>query len=394
MQKSIMQFIILNVAVAISFINVFILEWFLYPEIALFYSLSIISILLAIVCFLKSDRWINSVLAFVLLCMSLNFYQAAMPIFVIYLLTIGMLRYKMKFSKKSLVYNIKVLSIAFLSCINTLMLQRLAILFRITEGGDRDASLSISTILHNAVEIIKLQKRIWYSTYHFLPKYAAIIVVLLLLLIFGITVAKEFNMKNWCYFILVFLISYGIIFAPHLITESLWFAQRTIVAYFSIFMIIVCGTIYNHQKLNIDRLILGILTLFLFLNINAIQSIGANHYSNNKLDQNYAVMIQDQIERYEQETGNIITKIACIVDSHPVYSYPGIQYTIFDTNVRGFVLPWADVNMINFYNGKNYEKVVMDEEIYNQYFAGKDWNRFVPEEQMKFVGDTLNLMLY
>ena len=52
-QKSIIQFIILNVAVAISFINVFILEWFLYPEIALFYSLSIISILLAIVCFLK-----------------------------------------------------------------------------------------------------------------------------------------------------------------------------------------------------------------------------------------------------------------------------------------------------------------------------------------------------
>ena len=69
-------------------------------------------------------------------------------------------------------------------------------------------------------------------------------------------------------------------------------------------------------------------------------------------------------------------------------------YTIFDTNVRAFVLPWADVNMINFYNGKNYEKVVMDEEIYNQYFAAKDWNRFIPEEQMKFSGDTLNLMLY
>lgn len=393
-QKSIIKFIIINIAVAISFINVFILEWFLYPEIALFYSFSILTVFLAIISFEKGNRWINSVLAFILLCMSLNFYQAAMPLFVIYLLAVGMLRYEFTFRKEAVVYNLKVLIITMLSCVNSLILQKLAIVFRITEGGDRDASLSFSTISNNILEIIKLQKSIWYNTYGFLPKYVTMVVFIILLFVFIVAVAKKISVMKLCYFILVVTISYSMVFAPHVITESLWFAQRTIIAYFSIFMIIVCGIMHYNHNLRLEHLTICVVVFFLALNIYQIQSIGVNHYGNNKLDQEYAILIQNEIDQYEQETGNVVTKIACDNDTNPTYSYSSVDYTIYDTNIRGYICSWADVNMINFYNGKNYERVAMEHQLYSQYFEGMDWNYFNPEEQMIFVGDTLNIIFY
>lgn len=46
------------------------------------------------------------------------------------------------------------------------------------------------------------------------------------------------------------------------------------------------------------------------------------------------------------------------------------------------------------FTNRIYEKIKVPEEIYEQYFAQKDWDSFDAEEQMIFDGDTLYIAIY
>ena len=61
-------------------------------------------------------------------------------------------------------------------------------------------------------------------------------------------------------------------------------------------------------------------------------------------------------------------------------------------NTRAFVEFWSDVNAVNCYLGRHYERGVAQAE-YNDYFYGKNWDDF-SAEQLVFDGDTLHLCVY
>lgn len=90
---------------------------------------------------------------------------------------------------------------------------------------------------------------------------------------------------------------------------------------------------------------------FIILNIVQIQNIGVNHIASNKIDRQYALMINNEIEKYEMQNNTKITNIATSLDMQPTYFYKGIEYAIYDTNIRAFITSWADVNIINYYSG-------------------------------------------
>ena len=102
------------------------------------------------------------------------------------------------------------------------------------------------------------------------------------------------------------------------------------------------------------------------------------------------------IDKYEKETGNNVTHIALQHDISPVWSHEAVRFSAFDTGVRALVVTWSVRGLLYLagYPRPLLQPARMDEEIFNTHFAGRNWDRFVPEEQMYFRDNTLYLMLY
>lgn len=393
--KNYTHIIFIFITIAIAFNNVFLLEWFLYPEMDLFFSFALLFMVLAVHIIYKSLNKFNILLSFLFLSTSLNFYQATLGFYIEFCLLIILLKNQFSFNIELVKDSIKILLIGLFSSMANVLLLKLALSTHIARSGERNPSFSIHTILNNIKGLFQLQPQIWNSAYGFLPKHTMFTVGLILIFLIFYTIFLKVKLWKDRLFLFIFLaVCYMIIFAPHLLTQNLWTAQRTIVSFFAFLSIIFIILFHLNYDNKTSKFIFIIVVLFLCINVFQIQDIGINHFASNKLDQQYSIIVNQEIEKYEKQSHIKVTKIACVNDSHPSYSYQGIFYTVYDTNVRAFVTPWADINMLNYYNKKNYVKIDMNPTVYDKYFKDKNWDYFNPDEQLVFVGDTLYWIKY
>jgi hypothetical protein len=117
-----------------------------------------------------------------------------------------------------------------------------------------------------------------------------------------------------------------------------------------------------------------------------------NQYANNRLDQEYAMNISREINRYETDTGETINKIAFCADDDPMSYEENIRY--FSMYGRAALVGWADTPIVNYYSHRNLQEVGMAEDVYGQHFRGRNWDLFAPGEQMVFIGDTVYIAVY
>ena len=125
-----------------------------------------------------------------------------------------------------------------------------------------------------------------------------------------------------------------------------------------------------------------------------MESIFSNHLAMDDLDRTYAKAIQTSIEKHTRQTGIDIDYLAIERDAYPTWSYDGIDYVTYDMNVRNILRSWSNIGLINTANGTDYQPAEMDAEIWAQYFDGKNWDRFSPDEQIVFNGNTAYIVIY
>lgn len=395
-QPKIEILILIHIIIYISFFNVFILEWFLYPEITLFLGVGLISVVLAIWIISINDRIINILMAFIMLNISMGIYQANLGIFIIYSLTICFIKNRGKLNKNSIISSIKILLVGGLTSVFNILILKVLVYKGIAPRSDREPQLSAEIIKNNISGIFEVQKNIWSNTYNLLPRYILIMFVFAIIFILIYLFKKnKLDLKNILYISIIILINYLIIFVPHVFTSSLWIAQRTIVSFF-VFISFLCfiALFYSHNNKKIYLILVSASVMFLAINFIYIQLIGSNHIASNKIDRQFSIIINNEIEKYEKEHGIKINNIVAECDMQPTYSYDDIKYCIYDTNVRAFITQWANVNMISYYSNRHYNKVEMNNEIYDKYFKGKNWNELNINEQLIFKDDTLYLMIY
>ena len=124
-----------------------------------------------------------------------------------------------------------------------------------------------------------------------------------------------------------------------------------------------------------------LLVQLLFCNV-----IVSNHMTSNTLDKTYAMMVYEKITEYEEETGETVKKIAVVNDIDCPFSYNNVHYKTDQINERA--LGTVSNTLVNVVTGRYFEKVPMDETVYQTYFAGKNWDYFDASEQLVIIGDT------
>lgn len=386
-----------RIAVYISFCNVFLLEWFIFIEAAFQWAFSIMFMALAFMQIREEFTLKRIILSIVFQSVSVGFYQATIGYFVIFSLLWIYVYSNGVLNKKTVFLNIKALLCGALAGIsNIIFIRVMQKIGRIYETS-RTEQIGFQTLIHNIKSIYNDLDYILIRNFNLFPRGILIIFVcasyiLVLYCIIRKIGNKIFNRLIYLLFILI--CCRGIVYFPHIVSSQIWMAQRTLVSFWTIIsipIIVICSL--NVDKLS-ERISLLIIGIVLFFNIIYIQFISVEVIANNKIDEELSYYIYNRITEYEKETGITVDKIYVCNDENVSRSHNAIHFKAFDLNKRLHSVEWSCVQCINFYNNQSYHGYNMDSAIYEEYFAGKDWNVFNVEEQLVFIDDALYLAIY
>lgn len=144
------------------------------------------------------------------------------------------------------------------------------------------------------------------------------------------------------------------------------------------------------------QLLFCLSAFYLCIQIVACNTIMMNHYISNEEDLQVAREAYAQIQYYEQTTGREIKHIAWCTDTNCENKYPNVYYQYGQINER-VLSQTAYCMLVMATDNQRFTDealVPMKAEIYDQYFKGKNWDVFLPQEQMIFQGDTLYWCIY
>ena len=273
-------------------------------------------------------------------------------------------------------------------------------------NGAINISQSIQKVISGTSEM--------FNTYAILPKYTfgAIIAILIICAIVLLITNKKEKITTKILKILglayVCLVTLAITIVPQLMqnTESIWFVPRSTYPFGAIVGIIciyVLVNILNNKSNSINKnikslsklqtiqipiIIIGVIcTIMLIMQFFEFNKIEIDHYNLNYMDKMNSLTIGEEIKKYEQETGNKVTKICIYSDKNLNYTYPNI-WAHKDINISGFGPDWSVIDMINYFNNLELVQVDGDPEI-EMSFKECDWNDF-STDQIIFVGDTIH----
>jgi hypothetical protein len=389
------QKVLIKLSIWLMYCNVFVQEWFSYVEMDFAWSLSILFMTMAVF-EISSELDLKSIIKITLLCIiSFGFYQATIGYFISFGIVAVYIVHKGNLNRQSFVESIKLLMCGFLSGLFNVVLIKVWQMTGKVQQTSRTESLTVEGIVDNLKVTLSAVENWVVNSNTLLPQYFLLtaISIIVALVVLSIFIEKS-RSGDILYIVLVALVCNVLVYAPHLMTSSIWMAQRTIVSFWVIFLVPCTFLAVKYKGKWLDKIAVGVIFLVFLLNWYKVQDISVDVIVKNRLDEEIAYMIQERIQNYQSGTGVTIEKIGVTTDSIPAWTYASNNYTCYDTNLREYVVEWAAVDCINYYNNTKYKKCDISEEIYTKYFEGKNWDSLNLNEQMIFENDTVYLAGY
>jgi hypothetical protein len=385
------SFILLCLSSLVSVCHVFMLHWFLFPEVVAFMMSGLILSILAVFCLRGSGakKWF---FCYVLLVAAISFYQAVGAFFVIF----GMLYVGIRRAKQPLISVFRGLVTIFL--IYGLAGATNILGMKLNSDPTSRTNFQYTDPLKNMYGIIgSLQEKLQNTDMGSAPVYVFSLLVFFVLvgsiLLLWKSSDKKGTMRNLIVLAALMISFFMSIMAPHFLTSSIDVSPRSIVALMSLPGVISIFLLLRTNLFNkrfYFHFLFGFLVIFLVVNTYITQSVQTSRFATNRLDKEMARIVFSELLRYEKETGKIVQRIAFRHDEKPSLCYPEL---ICYGNFRAMGNDWTIVPLLSLVSGRRFEEIKMPDSVYEGYFGGKNWD-FFSEKQILIQEDTLFLMLY
>lgn len=398
--------------ISLLWINVSFEEFLLFPEVAISAGTGILCITISAVLLLRKNSLVGFFFSFIFLLLALGCYQSFIGYFIALVLVGGCLRTLQGEDKKSIIVRwISALSFAGLGSLFNVFIVRYLIRIGFIGDPGRGARLSISTLIHNFIVILKYQKSLWFNADGLLPPGSMVLWLFIVITSFILVIWARIRMP-WVQLSVAIIISYCAAFAPHFIEQTILMTPRSNVAFWglqSMLVVVLLIPLFGRQNQvspengskrrywldnNSGPFLSGAIILFFIGSILCIQDISYDSFTSNTQDQNYALQIANKIRDYEVSSGVNIKKIAIVPDSSMQTKYRNTRYHIAELNRRIMNTPYSNYQMINILGDMNLTSIDMPESVYRTYFAGKNWDEIDLDQQLVFMNDTAYLALY
>ena len=384
--------LLLCLATVVSLCHVFMLGWFLFPEVVVFMMTGLLLSILAVSLPMRYSgprRWIT---CYILLCAAVSLYQAVGAFFV----TFSVLYVSANRAGRPLVTVMKGFASAFVVYGFAGITNMLLIGWMGQHSGRTDfLHANPLTNLYGITESVR--EKLQSTNLGAAPLVAFFFVVTALLLCCWLLLSKGPDKKGARRTFLVLLamicVSFAAIIMPHLMTGTVDVSPRSIAALMSLPGVICIFMLFQRmpfRKRIFFFLTAGVLLSFFLANTYITYSVEESRFATNRLDRQIAGMVWQEIMQYEKRTGNAIRRVAFRHDLNPSLCYRGL---VCYGNFRAMGTDWTVIPLLEIVSGRSFARASMPARIYDTYFAGRDW-QFFSTEQVVFQDDTLYLMLF
>ncbi|WP_027216030.1 glucosyltransferase domain-containing protein [Butyrivibrio fibrisolvens] len=237
------------------------------------------------------------------------------------------------------------------------------------------------------------------DVFGYYPKYFLYAILLIMFITTSCIICKRYGFIAELHFILFFV--FEIIWFLIVFIGTMYWIEARIAwnVFMAISMMFIVFLVHSEfaDKQHVLHLFFLTLIIFSIVNIYTTNSKTTDYYIARASDHQYLDCVQAEIDRYEESTGNKVTKIYTLIRYDITQQS---QYLLLQANVNAYdrrlvSKDWSDVEALNYYEGENYISLPMTGEDYITYFADKKrYAQFVPEEQLVFVDDALYWDIY
>ena len=378
-------------------LNQFTLEYLLFPESAVMCLGFLLSVMAAGFIF-KEDK-LKYLKIFLILLLVGICYQGELNIFPILAITVYIVKHicEDKNTKTSLkeffidmIKFLIILVVVLFICTSIVKIN----LKLLNSTQDRNMHLiDLEAVYLRWTIIVEYLDELWINCQHMLPRYTSTITLILSFVLLICMKPKRNVLIEYVLFVLVafaacilpmFKFNTGICGRVNLPLMMIWGASLIIL-------------LAQANTLNLNNKVISFIYVFVFISfiINSMfimQNI-AEHIASNRVEENMGKTIKYALEKYEEESGNKVTKFGYILDEEPQQHATGIR-PMQSLTERKIACSWSIYQAINYYCERKFERTIMPiDYYYDRFMDMKDYNVF-SEEQLIFDGNTMYLIVY
>ncbi len=372
------------IIVLISFIlilNQFTLEYLLFPESAVM-CLGLYLIILAIKNLIKDPNYFK---IFVLLLIATICYQGLLNIFPLLVFLIYILKQITgeKINKKMIFKDLCKL-IAILIGVLSLSIITIEVGKNIL-GSTVDRSNNLSTLnsLFNQFNTITdYFIELFNYNINLLPHYLNYIIIVVTILFLALLKSNKKEIRNYIFFIIfILMICIAPMFAFN--TGPVGRVNSPIAMLWGCSLVILLLKSLDSKFKNVTYfLIIASFILnntYIYLNIK-------EHLLANEKEHEMGYTINEMILKYEQQTGNTITKFGYIYDNYPEQYITGIRH-LGSLTEKKLAMPWSIYEAMNYYTNRKLERIYVDQ------IVDVDYDDFSTDHVL-FQNDIVYLIVY
>ncbi|NLW78055.1 MAG: hypothetical protein GXY32_01410 [Ruminococcaceae bacterium] len=384
-----------NMAVLLSFVNIFIQEFYYFPEAGPVFGFGLLFTALSVWFFFRRQNIIHLLLSLLFLVLSLGMYQVLVQLYICWGMCFWLMESKFTINKRVV---LRFFQLAVVCIIASAITMAVLVLFQqIGIAFVSERNVSLSAVWGNlAILVLQVQGFLW-GFKHFVAfnwVVPLVFLVLLALLVF-VLARRKTKLVGWLMVLFTLAANYLSVFLLHAVTDSVWAVPRTLVGFFGLFTTVALILLFLQPPKGVRWCAAGAMAVFLVFSVIHIGGFGTAQRVNNAVDAQIAREVHEEVLRYEQKGGVRVEKMVVGQDASPVYTYPeNIGYSYGDQNYRVWQNFWGAVAAYNLYTDSHMQVVTMSDEVYAEYFEGKNWDTFNAREQLVFVDDTLYMVAY
>lgn len=389
-------------ALGLCFTNVLFAEYLFFPEVTLPYSIGFFVVTMGICFFAKGKRAI----AFLFFLIGACTYQMTLIYSAIILAFYYMLQHQFKWSVRALIDEFTaVITSLGAGVVNVLIIKLVEFIF--PDYAYRK-SVSSGALLGNVPKVFESCREFLKNSFTLLPSvYLPTLITVVFMIGILFAVAKTVGRSGILFYICVMAGALMILFIFPLLGDgdSFSFPPRMSFGFYLIqglmavtFMATVPDSDMRILKLSVKKeycleLASIVIVGYLWAQMLFVSFIIPGRFVSNALDTVYAKMIMNEIEKYEEQTGNVVYYFETIGDGYAPAYYD--ESWIHYDQINGRVIGQATRTLLEAVEGRVFEsRGDFPEDVYTEYFKDKDWDTFDLNEQLVIIGDTAYLCVY
>lgn len=376
-------------------LNQFVLEYLLFPESAVMCFGVLFNVIA--VKFMVDNPKHKYIKIFLALLVAVFSYQGLLnmfPVLAILVYIVKQMTDKREYKVKEKEFFIEIIKLAIIVIV-VLLICMVAIKVGIAclnSNQDRMMRLvDFEAVMLRGKIVLQYLDELWNKTMYMLPENINnIILVITFVSLIMLKTKKEYIFQ----YILLLIVSFTICIVPMFIFNTGVCGRvnvpLTMIWGASLIILLVQST--NISEAKIIKFIYGLIIVSCIINNIFIMQNITEHIAANRVEENMGKTIKYALEKYEEESGNKVTKFAYAYDLNPQQYAVGIK-PIGSLTERKLACSWSILQVMNFYCERKFERTGFSREIYREKMLDKDYSEF-SEEQLVFEGDTLYMVVY